>query len=233
MGKKRALLVALKSNNPNMIDSHISCHRFEECITKHCGFLPQDICKIIDDKDSKPHEVSRDAILRQLYFFDGMTKSGDVLLFYYAGHGQLEKGYPALLMNDQSTITGQHLQPVVVNLNARKAVFTVIADCCHSGGLLRYAYEQIGNSVVDRGEMQRQGILLSACQQLQVSLGTVESGLIFTELLIQFIAEANGIITYWDLITKVKLALCKIGAIQIPGLYCTDEEAKAQIFEHF
>jgi hypothetical protein len=49
---------------------------------------------------------------------------------------------------------GDQLQPIVEKLTTRNAVFTVIADSCHSGGLLRKAYEQIGYSVIDQGVME-------------------------------------------------------------------------------
>jgi hypothetical protein len=49
---------------------------------------------------------------------------------------------------------GEQLQPIVEKLTTRNAVFTVIADSCHSGGLLRKAYEQIGYSVIDQGVME-------------------------------------------------------------------------------
>jgi hypothetical protein len=77
-----------------MIGSHISCHRFEKCIIEHCGFLPQNICKIVDNKHSNPDEVSYDAIIQKLHSFDNITKSGDIILFYFSEHGYLDKkGY--------------------------------------------------------------------------------------------------------------------------------------------
>jgi hypothetical protein len=86
------------------------------------------------------------------------------------------------------------LQPIVEKLTTCNVVFTVIADSCHSG--LRKSYEQIGYSVIDRGVMEPQGILLSACQINQTTLCLRGNGSAFTHQLIKFIAEADGKITY-------------------------------------
>jgi hypothetical protein len=88
------------------------------------------------------------------------------------------------------------LQPIVEKLTTRNVVITVITDNCHSGGLLRKAYEQIGHNVIDRGVMEPQGILLSACQINQTTLCLHGNGSAFTHQLIKFIAEADGKITY-------------------------------------
>ncbi|KAK2425982.1 metacaspase-3 [Trifolium repens] len=234
MTTKRALLVGMKYNEPKMIDTHMDCSRFEDCIIKYCGFHKSNIYTILDNKDSNPNATTRDAIVQQLRNLTKITKSRDILLFYYSGHGDLDNlGCPTLRANDLKPILGDQLQPIIEKLTTRNAVFTVIADSCHSGGFLKKAYEQIGHSVIDRGVMEPQGTLLSACQIDQTALSVRGNGSAFTHQLIKFIAEADGKITYWDLVMKIKEALVRRGAFQIPGLYCTNNEARAQIFEPF
>jgi hypothetical protein len=59
------------------------------------------------------------------------------------------------------------------------------------------------------------------------------NGSAFTHQLIKFIAEADGKITYWDLVIKIKETLVCRGDSQITGLYCTNNKARTQIFEFF
>jgi hypothetical protein len=47
-----------------MINTHMDCGWFEECIIKYCGFLKPNIYKIIYDKDNNPDATDSHAIVQ-------------------------------------------------------------------------------------------------------------------------------------------------------------------------
>jgi hypothetical protein len=82
MTTKRALLVGMKYNEPKMIDTHMDCSRFEDCIIKYCGFHKSNIYTILDNKYSNPNATTSNAIVEQLRILTDITKSRDILLFW-------------------------------------------------------------------------------------------------------------------------------------------------------
>jgi hypothetical protein len=59
----------MKYNEPKMINTHMDCGRFEECIIKYCRFLKPNIYKIIDNKDNNPDATSGCVIVQQAVHF--------------------------------------------------------------------------------------------------------------------------------------------------------------------
>jgi hypothetical protein len=111
MTTKRALLVGMKYNEPIMIDTHMDCGRFEDCIIKYCGFHKPNIYTILDNKDSNPNATTSYAIVEQLHILADITKSRDILLFYYSGKGHIDhSGCPTLCGNDLAPIFGKTLK---------------------------------------------------------------------------------------------------------------------------
>jgi hypothetical protein len=82
MTTKRALLVCMKYNEPGMIDTHMDCSRFHDCIIKYCGFHKPNIYTILDNKDNNPNATISHAIVEQLRILTDITKSRDILLFW-------------------------------------------------------------------------------------------------------------------------------------------------------
>ncbi|XVF82520.1 hypothetical protein PTKIN_Ptkin16aG0055900 [Pterospermum kingtungense] len=87
------------------------------------------------------------------------AEPGDVLVFYFSGHGtvisSLEPGkayieHEAIVPCDLNLITDMDLRQLIRRL-PKETSFTIISDSCHSGGLIDKDKEIIGPSTVDRG----------------------------------------------------------------------------------
>jgi hypothetical protein len=89
--------------------------------------------------------ATRNAILAALKAMISASQPGDVALFYYSGHGSLEPAdrndpscerfYESICTATAPYLTDKDLYSVAKLLQQSVINFTVITDCCHSGGL--------------------------------------------------------------------------------------------------
>ena len=104
------------------------------------GFGKEGIVALTDQ------EATRETILRSLEQLAGETKKGDVVLFYFSGHGSQvrnslsneadrldESLVPADSRRGAGDIRDKELQPFFNRILDRGASLTVILDACHSG----------------------------------------------------------------------------------------------------
>jgi hypothetical protein len=90
-------------------------------------------------------QASRERILHALRHVLAISAAGDVVCFYFSGHGARLRGdlaqadcdtyYEALVPASGAWITDRDLAQLADRLNPEHVNFTVITDACHSGGL--------------------------------------------------------------------------------------------------
>ncbi|CAM6039384.1 unnamed protein product [Sphagnum compactum] len=153
--KKRALLVGC--NYPGTGGGELTgcwndVQSMRETLINRYGFNPQDICVLVDDPQQSLQPTGG-VVKRYLEKLVRDVQAHDVLVFHFSGHGiQLPpEGVPdetgaheCIMMADKNVITDIDFRVLVENL-PDGVLFTVIADSCHSGGLIQHLEEQIGS----------------------------------------------------------------------------------------
>lgn len=106
---------------------HLLVHAFE--------FDPSEIILLKDANASSSN------IRSSLHYILGQSEPGDVAFFYYAGHGGLHPGtdpstyYQTIIPHTGRYITDWDLAQAADALPPSTVNFTVMMDCCHSGGM--------------------------------------------------------------------------------------------------
>ncbi|GLJ36610.1 hypothetical protein SUGI_0736160 [Cryptomeria japonica] len=141
--------------------------RMYRCLTDRFGFQEENITVLIDTDENfrKPTGAN---IRRALLTLVKGAEPGDVLFFHYSGHGVR---LPAETGDDDDTGYDECIVPTDMNLITdddfcefvdkvpSDCIFTIVADSCHSGGLIKNEKEQIGHSTQTEfdGEQKREG----------------------------------------------------------------------------
>lgn len=128
-------------------------------------FKPDEI-QVLVDNDPQYTLPTGANIRRALQVAIASTSGpGDVLFFHFSGHGTQLPAYQAssiaspknpldydecIVPCDMNLLTDEDIREVV-DLLPQGVTFTIIADSCHSGGLIRYEKEQIGDSFENQG----------------------------------------------------------------------------------
>ncbi|XP_052206537.1 metacaspase-6-like isoform X2 [Diospyros lotus] len=155
MGRKMAVLIGC--NYPGTEEELMGCvndvRRMHKCLVRRFGFYDRDIEVLIDTDDDFPKPTGRnirDAITDMVR----SAKFGDVLFVHFSGHGIRlpprrkydNTGYDeCIIPTDSNLITDDDFRHFV-NEVPKGCRITIVADSCHSGGLIAYAKEQIGES---------------------------------------------------------------------------------------
>jgi metacaspase-1 len=144
--EKKALLVGL-NRYPDPANALRGClndvAQVRSLVQSRLGFRDQDIVTL---KDSA---ATTAAIVQQLHWLVDESRSGDVLVFHYSGHGSqvddihgdetddaLDEIICPYDLDWDHPFTDDDLYRIVKNLHP-EAGLTVILDCCHSGTGLR------------------------------------------------------------------------------------------------
>jgi hypothetical protein len=208
-------------NDTNSINSLISSYNFQK------------ITILTDNIEKKP---TRNNILAEFKKLLIDSKSGDVLLLFYSGHGSyiLDKN------NNEKTGKDQLIVPCdfngiiddelknIIQLNLKKDV-TLIAlfDCCHSGSILDLKYQYMdsldkNNFTENINESETTGnvIMISGCSDIQTSsdayINNKNQGAMTWAFLEAFKSEKN--ITWRNLLIKMRDLLQKSNFDQLPQL---------------
>jgi hypothetical protein len=208
-------------NDTNSINSLISKYNFSK------------ICILTDNTEKK---ADRNNILSEFKNLLTNSKSGDVLLLFYSGHGSyiLDKNNNEATGNDQlivpcdlNEIIDDELKNII-NTNLKKDV-TLIAlfDCCHSGSILDLKYQYMdsldnNNFTENINESETTGnvIMISGCSDVQTSsdatINNKNQGAMTWAFLEAFKSEKN--ITWRNLLIKMRNLLQKSNFSQKPQL---------------
>lgn len=128
----------------------VLCQRFK--------FRKEDIQVLVDD-DARFTQPTGANIRRALVAMAASAQPGHALFFHYSGHGtrlphqttRASRTPPSetydecIVPCDMNLLTDEDFREII-NLLPQGVTFTIVADSCHSGGLIRYEKEQIGDS---------------------------------------------------------------------------------------
>ena len=208
-------------NDTNSIKSLISSYNFQK------------ISILTDNNEKKP---TRNNILEEFKNLLINSQSGDVLLFFYSGHGSyiLDKN------NNEKTGKDQLIVPCdlneilddelknIIQLNLKKDV-TLIAlfDCCHSGSILDLKYQYMDSlennkftENINETETNGNVIMISGCSDIQTSadatINNKNQGAMTWAFLEAFKSEQN--ITWRNLLIKMRSLLKQSKFSQLPQL---------------
>ncbi|KAL9321967.1 hypothetical protein ACSQ67_010020 [Phaseolus vulgaris] len=131
----------------------------KKCLINIYGFSEKDIVVLIDTHHSYTQPTGKN-IRFALSKLVRSAKPGDVLFVHYSGHGtrlpaesddQDNTGYDECIVpTDMNLITDDDFR-LLVDKVPRGCNITIVSDCCHSGGLIEAAKEQIGDSTNQEG----------------------------------------------------------------------------------
>jgi hypothetical protein len=158
------------------------------------------------------------------------SKPGDVILFYYSGHGSNIKdnngdekdGLDEVLVSvDFESISDDELNGLIKrNLRNDVSLF-VICDCCHSGTMfdLKYNYNEDSTLTKDI-DMPGNVYYISGCRDTQTSLETFinsQTQGLLTNCFLSTVKDTSNI--FWnDLMSSIRNKLRDKNVIQLPQL---------------
>jgi hypothetical protein len=193
----------------------------------------QKICILTDNTVKKPN---RHNILAEFIDLLSNSKSGDVLLFFYSGHGSyiLDKnnneatGYDQLIVPcDLNGIVDDELKSIIQTNLKKDVTLIALFDCCFSGSVLDLKYQYMdsldkNNLTENINETETIGnvIMISGCSDIQTSsdefLNNKNQGAMTWAFLEAFKSEKN--ITWRNLLIKMRDLLKKSNFSQLPQL---------------
>lgn len=208
-------------NDTSSINSLISSYNYQK------------VCILTDNTEKKPNRTN---ILTEFKNLLANSQEGDVLLFFYSGHGS----YISDKNNNEKTGKDQVIIPCdlneivddelksIIQTNLKKNV-TLIAlfDCCHSGSILDLKYQYMdsldnNNFTENINETETTGnvIMISGCNDVQTSsdahINNKNQGAMTWAFLEAFKSEKN--ITWRNLLIKMRDLLKKSNFTQLPQL---------------
>lgn len=144
---KRALLIGCNYPGTNCHlfgcanDAFLAKSMLQECF----GFREED-CKVMVDNDDTYTQPTAKNIRAEIKQLVESSKSGDTLFVHFSGHGlrlaadkdnvDETDGYDeAIVPTDMNIMVDDDLRDIMKGLPDGVA-FTMVADCCHSGGML-------------------------------------------------------------------------------------------------
>jgi hypothetical protein len=158
------------------------------------------------------------------------SKSGDVVLFYYSGHGSNIKDTngdekdeldEVLVSVDFKSISDDELNQVIkTNLKSDVSLF-IMCDCCHSGTMIDLKYNYNEDSTVTKDvDMPGNVYYISGCRDTQTSMETSidnkTQGLL-TNCFVNIMKETPNIM--WnDLMNTLRIKLREMNYPQLPQL---------------
>ena len=137
---KRAVVVGINDYSVQGANSLAMCVRdaraFYHLLVDAFDFEPANILTYLDQA------ASSDAILRALRSCVVQSQPGDVICFYYSGHGsrlphprQVGRSYEVIIPASGRWISDHELFSISDGLEPSHVNFTCIFDSCHSGGM--------------------------------------------------------------------------------------------------
>ena len=229
---KKALLIGINYiNTPYQLSGCIDdTNRMKEFLTKY-GFKD---FKIITDLTSvKPTKVN---ILNELKNLILNAKSGDILFFYYSGHGsytfdrnsdESDRRDETLISSDLQSVLDDELKNII-KTNLKKNITIVgLFDSCHSGTVLDIKYTYLDSNNYNNysennnvSECDGNVIMLSGCMDSQTSTEAFINNTIQGALTWSFIQSLNSIpnCSWRELLLSMRTLLKNSSFTQIPQL---------------
>ena len=208
-------------NDSNSINSLISNYNFQK------------ISILTDNTVKKPNRTN---ILNEFKNLLINSQSGDVLLFFYSGHGSyiLDKNNNEKTGNDQliipcdlNGIVDDELKKIIQTNLKKNVTLIALFDCCFSGSVLDLKYQYMDSleknnftENVNESETVGNVIMISGCSDIQTSndatINNKNQGAMTWAFLEAFKSEKN--ITWRNLLIKMRDLLKKSNFSQLPQL---------------
>lgn len=229
---KKALLVGINYLNTSYELSGCidDTNRMKDLLSSH-GF---NNFKILTDlTDVKP---TKSNILNELKNLILNAKSGDVLFFYYSGHGsytydrnndETDGRDEMLVSSDLQAILDDELKTILQNSMPREVTIIGLFDSCHSGTILDLKYNYLDSNNYDKysennkvSECQGNVIMISGCMDTQTSAEALIENKAQGALTWSFIDSINKTpnCSWRELLKNMRDSLKNNGFEQIPQL---------------
>ncbi len=191
-GQMRGVFVGVNHYDDDGISDLRMAVKDVSAVSQLVSPLYRSIALLTDDTDVKP---TREKILAQITATAKASDDGDLILFYFSGHGIEEKGEGYLLpRNAEQSILRDTAIPIarvceILNdkKNCKARAKVLVLDACHSGAQFGKSTETMTQAFIDRVYTQAEGMaVIGSCRQDEVSWEAPELGHgVFTHYLLQ------------------------------------------------
>ncbi len=200
---------------------------------KETGFNASNIVLVNDNTSVKP---TRNNILSEFDKFTKNSSSGDLLMFYYSGHGsyavdrngdEKDKRDELICSSDLYGVTDDELKQIIQTNIKQGVTMFALFDSCFSGSVLDLKYTYI-DSLTNNMDTQNSNdaetlgniVMISGCTDNQTSAETVINDIPQGALTGAFLEtlKSNKTPTWKELISSMRDLLKKNGYTQIPQL---------------
>jgi len=208
-------------NDTSSINSLISSYNYQK------------ICILTDNTEKKPNRAN---ILTEFKNLLSNSQSGDVLLFFYSGHGSYildnnnneKTGNDQLIVScDLNGIIDDELKNIIQTNLKKDVTLIALFDCCFSGSVLDLKYQYMDSldkndftENINETETIGNVIMISGCSDVQTSndatINNQNQGAMTWAFLEAFKSEKN--ITWRNLLIKMRDLLQKSNFDQTPQL---------------
>jgi metacaspase-1 len=229
---KKALLIGINYiNTPYELSGCIDdTYRMKNLLSSH-GFT--DFKILTDLTSTKP---TKNNILNELKNLIVNAKSGDVLFFYYSGHGsytydrngdEIDGKDETLISSDLQAVIDDELKNILQNHLSSEITIIGMFDSCHSGTILDLKYNYLDSNNYDKysennkvSECQGNVIMISGCMDSQTSVEVLIENKAQGALTWSFIDCINKTpnCSWRELLKSMRDSLKKNGFEQIPQL---------------
>lgn len=165
---KRALLIGI--NYTGTSDELRGCindiNNINNVLTKNCDYKSENI-KMLTDDPKNPNKPTKKNMEDNIRWLVNGCKAGDVLFFYYSGHGSqlrdrsgdekiggLDEVLVPLDYKQNSVIVDDWLYTNMVTCLPEGVTLWAFTDCCHSGTMLDLNYNIQCNSTYTKGQVK-------------------------------------------------------------------------------
>jgi uncharacterized caspase-like protein len=208
-GKAWAVLVGVNhyENQPHIPSLHVCAADVTAVYAALAGKYTA--ARLLTD-DTPERLPTRANILAELSSVAQAAGEGDLLLFYFSGHGIAEGGESYLLLRDArlaaltcTSVAMSEVRKIINESPARAKV--IVLDACHSGAAIGKAGPAMTPEFIERVFNQAEGLaVLASCKQGQQSWEWPEEGRsVFTHFLLEALGgkadfDGKGFVTVSD-----------------------------------
>jgi hypothetical protein len=232
---KKALLIGINyTNTPYALSGCIDDADRMNILLNSRGF--NNIKMLTDTTSIKP---TRDNILHELKLFVSSALQGDILVFYYSGHGsyiadrnsdEIDGRDETLFSVDGKLIADDELKSILQMSMKKDVTLIGIFDSCHSGTVLDLKYNYLDSNNYDAytennrvSELPGNVIMISGCMDVQTSAEAMIENKAQGAMTWAFLQSINSLKLYtWrELLKSMRDILKMNGFQQIPQM-CSD-----------
>ena len=229
---KKALLIGINYiNTPYALSGCIDdANRMKDLLTQH-GFNSFQI--LTDSTSLKP---TKQNILNELRNMIVNAQSGDILFFYFSGHGsytfdrngdEIDGKDEMIVSSDLQGVLDDELKNVLSNHMKREVTIVGLFDSCHSGTMFDLKFNYLDSTNYERNtendkvsECEGNVIMISGCMDAQTSAEALIDNKAQGAMTWSFIESINKTpnCSWRELIKSMRNALKNSSFTQIPQL---------------